>query len=774
MSTPPRPRFVISAKCLGPVFSLEGELTKNAQNLIFARNGTGKSFLARAFRYLDLYGQGNDIKDAARNLVSDESSDGRGEIRFSRGPHSMGELQLAKDGDDVRAQLSNTILHVFSEDFVHDELRQRMYEIDGEIENEISVDSENFKLRDAQEALAKAIQAEQDAFNALEKQLENEKVSELSGKAGISKHLREYRYLELPRLIERFTENPEPPEKSFAELLRDLDSLRSLPLEPAHPGSVNLVGAGDIDFGAMAESISRITSPSSVSETAKQKIEAHHNFFKAGITIVEEEHLTTCPFCEQDITIPDPKAIIDSYVAYFADAEEKHRSQLREFNNSLAAKESEIGLIEMNLVRQKSRFDGLKRYLPSKKDTDLNGGEELIRHARQAISSHMDVIQAKAQSLAVVQSLPVDNLIDAIAVLNETIQANNVKSDELTAAVEKADEERKALHRSACVAFEREFAIRLWSEFESLETLRDQAKTKRDELSALERLNPSAKARDRVAGTFELLLREFFGEKYLFDKENFRIKRGNREMARGPHRTLSEGEKTVIAFCYFVASIHRKVSANSDYQRLFLVFDDPVTSMSYDFVFAIAQTLKNLSISRQGEVSINPGQIDGHNYARPELLILTHSSYFFNISLTNRVVTDQAAFALYQEGDKHTLARLDAYVAPFQQQLRDVYETAHGREPHHGTGNAVRSVLEAVGRFCRPDKATSLTKFINFLAGEVGISLKSVLINSLCHGTYYEETPPPDDLKLACEETILVVEKYAPGQLEIIRSPAET
>ena len=131
----------------------------------------------------------------------------------------------------------------------------------------------------------------------------------------------------------------------------------------------------------------------------------------------------------------------------------------------------------------------------------------------------------------------------------------------------------------------------------------------------------------------------------MFDKELFILKRGDQEMARGPHRTLSDGEKTAIAFCYFVACVHLKVKANSDYKKLFLVFDDPVTSMSYDFVFSIAQALKNLSVSKQGEVSINPSVIDGNKKLRPNLLILTHSSYFFNISFTNRVVPESAAFA---------------------------------------------------------------------------------------------------------------------------------
>ena len=193
--------------------------------------------------------------------------------------------------------------------------------------------------------------------------------------------------------------------------------------------------------------------------------------------------------------------------------------------------------------------------------------------------------------------------------------------------------------------------------------------------------------------------------------------------------------------------------------------------MSHDFVFAIAQTLKNLNISDRGEVSLNPGLIDGNKHFRPELLILTHSSYFFNISLTNKVVVRNAAFALLSQKDEHVVTRLDKYVAPFQAQLKDIFDIAHGGESDHTTANAIRSVLEAIGRFCRPDKSGSLSEFVQYLAADQGINVKSILINSLCHGTYYEETLPPDDLRLACEETLLVVEKYAVGQLEILKVP---
>lgn len=769
MNTHAKPPFSISAKHLGPVFSLDGELTKNAQNLVFARNGMGKSFISRAFRYLDLHGQDKALDGAARNLVSDESTDGKGSFAFSRGADAMGTLQLEKTGDIAAAQVTDTIFHVFSEDFVQEELREQKYNLDGEIENKIAVDSTNIQLKDVQDALEKAKADEQTAAKALQDKFDSEKKSELIDKAGIRRQLREYGALSFEQLLENYPEKPVPPDQSFADILKDLDNLRAIPADPTYPQTVDPVETEDIDLEALAESLQRITSPSSVSEAIKKKIDAHHSFYEAGIAIVKDEHRKTCPFCEQGITAPDPKVIIDAYVDYFSNDEEKHKSELRRYYGALKHKEDALTLMETQLARQRSHYDALKRYVPSKKDAYLSDAEGAIKLARAAITAIRGLIEQKAGALSAAHSLPEEDLAARIIDLNKIIEDSNAKVAGLNRAVERSDDERKTLQRKACNVLKGEFAIRNWKEIEALRALRDATKKKAGELAALEKSSPSTDARSRVAETFELLLRVFFAEKYVFDRDRFVLKRGDHEMTRGPHRTLSDGEKTAIAFCYFIACVHRKVGANSDYRKLFLVFDDPVTSMSYDFVFEIAQTLKNLNISDQGEVSLNPGLIDGNKHLRPELLVLTHSSYFFNISLTNKVVGGNAAFALHSEKGVHKIAPLSKYVAPFQEQLKDICEIANGRDPDHATANAIRSVLEAIGRFCRPDKSGSLSDFVQHLAGEEGISVKSILINSLCHGTYYDETPPPDDLKLACDETLIVVEKYAPGQLQILK-----
>ena len=51
---------------------------------------------------------------------------------------------------------------------------------------------------------------------------------------------------------------------------------------------------------------------------------------------------------------------------------------------------------------------------------------------------------------------------------------------------------------------------------------------------------------------------------------------------------LSDGEKSILAFCFFLANIHGVVENESDYNRLFLVIDDPVSSMDFNYVYNVS------------------------------------------------------------------------------------------------------------------------------------------------------------------------------------------
>jgi wobble nucleotide-excising tRNase len=768
MSTTEKQKLRVSARFLGPVFSLDHELSDRDQNLIFARNGTGKSFLSRALRYLDQHGQKESIEDAPKNLVSDESADGKGEFTISRGAVALGGLRLDQHTNTVLASASDTIFHVFSEDFVHEELRQRGYAPNGEIDNTIALDSEIIKTKDAEEALKNAISDESEAAKKLNDAFDSSKDAELVAKARINRRLGEFRALELESYLPDTVTKPNTSSIMLSEIIQGLDAIKSLPADPQYPEVLSVMFVDDIDLGAITNSLEKETSPSSVSEEVKARIDAHREFYEKGVHLLGQVGNEKCPFCDQGVSSGDPKAVIDTYVQYFEAEEQKHKAELRKFWKALQEKESQVQRFSPKFATQKTRYDPLKRLIPSKKDTDLALGEQEITDACAALSDWKNIIESKAKSLSRNTEVPASDIKKCLEEVNRVIEENNTLIRELSTAIQRSDDERKKLQRDVCSAFSVGFARDNWANIEALRSLRTTVRERQAALSELAKDAPKTDGRERVAETFEMLLKSFFGDKYLFDKVNFVLRRGNHEMVRGPSRTLSDGEKTAIAFCYFIACAHRKVKSVTDYQRLFLVFDDPVTSMSYDYIYTIAQTLKNLSISTTGDISVNAGIIDGNSRPRPRLLILTHSSYFFNICFSNRIIKAEAAFSLQRHDEMHHLKSFKRYIAPFQDQLRDIISVSEGQDPDHTTANAIRSVLEAVGRFCRPDKP-ELTDFISFVAAEDGIELKSTLINSFSHGTFYDEVPSDEDILQACKDTLNVVEKYAFGQIAIIR-----
>jgi hypothetical protein len=769
MSTPPKPALHLKATCLGPVAKLDAPLSKNARNMIYARNGTGKSFITRALRYLDLHVQQSDISDAAFNLVSEEAVDGRGSFSLTQGTATIGSLSLDNSNSSVTASCPDRIFHVFSDDFVHAELRQNEYELDGDIESEITLDQENIDTKDAEKMLESIQKDSAKSRLQLQSLLETKKSEELVGKASINRQLREYRDIGVDRLI-ALTEQPPLPERTFKTVLGDLDALKAIPADPEYPTEQSRIVIEPEGLRAVDALLSQITSPSTVSDHIKTLLESNPKFFETGLEMLEHGTDDDCPFCKQSVAHPPAKDRIELYLAYFADAEGKHKAELRSAWSDVKALRSMVGGRVASIAKEALKFEALRKLVPSQRSVVLPDISAAANSLDAAFEAYLQAIQTKGTSPSSEVSAPDHDIFGHLEKLNHHIDA----FAKLSAAVRQSDDERKSLHREACLVFSLEFSHSNWSEIAAINLLGQEAAAAEAELAALKKSQVSASVKDRVAQTFELLISSFFGTKYSFDRSAFVLRRESKKMARGASRTLSDGEKTAIAFCYFLACAHKKVKQTSDYAKLFFVFDDPITSMSYDFVFSIAQTLKNMSISNSGEFSINPADIGPAR--KPELLILTHSSYFYNICVTNRVIEKEAAFFLYKAGNEHKLANRAKYAAPFEEHLKEIVEVHGGREANHTTGNAVRCVLEAIGRFCHPDKSETLSEFIKFLAGEENFIIKSVLINNLSHGTYYDETPSPEELKEACGEAILIVERYARGQLELVRlmSPTST
>ena len=96
--------------------------------------------------------------------------------------------------------------------------------------------------------------------------------------------------------------------------------------------------------------------------------------------------------------------------------------------------------------------------------------------------------------------------------------------------------------------------------------------------------------------------------------EEYKLKRPHQDLAK--FETLSEGEKTVISFLYFLELCKGRQSKDEVKGKKIIVIDDPISSLSHMYIFNIAQLIKQNFFNQKD------------NYE--QIFILTHNLYFFH------------------------------------------------------------------------------------------------------------------------------------------------
>ena len=91
------------------------------------------------------------------------------------------------------------------------------------------------------------------------------------------------------------------------------------------------------------------------------------------------------------------------------------------------------------------------------------------------------------------------------------------------------------------------------------------------------------------------------------------------QLARDSHsqnvfRSLSEGEKTLISFLYFIERCNGTLDPTKSTIEKAVVIDDPISSLSHIYVFNIGQFIKREFVN---------------NPSYSQVIVLTHSLYFF-------------------------------------------------------------------------------------------------------------------------------------------------
>ena len=300
MNAIPKTRLSIKVQHIGPIMKLCQSLSDRKQNLIFARNGMGKSFIARALRLLDQSAISSvDQSRIPDLLVSEEAPNGHGNFSLYEGGVCIGSFELDTNAKTVRLSQPQYIFHVFSEDYVNEQIRNKLEHLDGEITHQIIIGKENAELDEKENELSDKdtqFNEKKEAINKLFSETRQKHQADFA----INASLGSFRQLNPDKFFEPSPFKSDKGAALLSDLLSQYNRFKSLPSNPRLPKSLEINDLG-LNAEDLQATLSRIISPSSVANEFKQKIISDQIFFEKGLFLYKAKP-TECPFCTQSMS----------------------------------------------------------------------------------------------------------------------------------------------------------------------------------------------------------------------------------------------------------------------------------------------------------------------------------------------------------------------------------------------------------------------------------------------------------------------------------------
>ncbi|HHM6954899.1 AAA family ATPase [Pseudomonas aeruginosa] len=478
---------------------------------------------------------------------------------------------------------------------------------------------------------------------------------------------------------------------------------------------------------------------------------------KQGIPLHKEKR-DTCAFCRQNLP-HDIWQVLDSHFSKeSSDLESSIDGCLTSISNAIdaisglvtltgdmfyseerAAYELSKKALDEELAIYKQDLEALQAALEARKrslfQTFATPGTS---HTPEAIQKHVDAIndlitqsngrtktleKDKGAARDALRLTDVASFVSAINYDTELSRIAGLKTDFETAATAFTEAEKEVTHREAKVV-----------------QLRGQQK---DERKGAEKVNS--------------LLNHFFGHDgiKLEAKDNAERTAVKFEVTRDGKSAynLSEGECSLIAFCYFIAKLEEPESKGKE---LIIYIDDPISSLDGNHIFFMFSLIESL-------IAKPVKNTDGSNgYRYKQLFISTHNldflKYLKRLSIPRKKVPagegktksieDSEHFMVERNGAFSNImlmpAYLKDYITEFNYLFHQIYKCRNqdvardNHEPFYGFGNNLRKFLEAFLFFKYPyhdDKNDALERIKKFFGEEdaAAIALVNRLNNEFSH-----------------------------------------
>jgi wobble nucleotide-excising tRNase len=480
----------------------------------------------------------------------------------------------------------------------------------------------------------------------------------------------------------------------------------------------------------------------------------------------------SCGFCGNLIS----QSLWAKLDAHFSKESEELRSEIKTKIGKL--EQAKINLSDF-LTLSKDRFysqfhalfDALEREWSSNIKTFSKNIDKIISDLSER---EKDIF--KERELSDVTDIS-ENISETIININKIIKNNNLKTTTLRSDQDKA---RVSLRLSEIVKFldSIEYKASI-SEIEKLEGEVEEAKKNKlavhRKVEALneERRTLEAQSKDESKGA-ELVnrhLTHFFGHselKLVAEGEapniRFRIIRENVYA-----NNLSEGECSLISFCYFIAKMEDELKDELNSEKLIIYIDDPISSLDSNHIFFMFSLIESIIAKPQKycQLFISTHNLDFLKYLKQ----LTFPTY--KTQPNSKAKADKAQYLIERKSKSKTIIKeapeyLKKYITEFNYLFYQIYTCSNAdlQEIEHNFqynfGNNMRKFLEAYLFYKYPSNKLSFDQRIKkYLDNDdVAYTLVKRVINEFSHlEDNFDRSLEPIDVNVIQSVSIAVMTK---------------
>lgn len=502
------------------------------------------------------------------------------------------------------------------------------------------------------------------------------------------------------------TQTPQPTPLSEADKEK-LHKQKELQAKP----SIRKISVGLPDLSVEQRQVSKLLQQSVASqiidELANDTVVG--DWVQKGLPLHQGERKSdTCRFCGN----PFPSERRSALEAHFNDAFATFQNNLEQAIGRIKRQQEDLDAIAFP---DESRFYD---HLLDEAGRAILGAKDSIQPVKRALQDLQVLLENKKakpfESMAMEneqsRDLPVTiDLRNAVEAVNGVISKHEETTQNLNSEI-----------RQACKALERDYVRDAQEKYDELSQAATEA-----EASLTEARQKPTKLQDKI-GTIERQIvehrrpaEELNRELHAYlgrDELHLEIKDTGYTLTRAGNTAthLSEGERTAIAFLYFLKSLADK---GFDSTKGIVVIDDPVSSLDANALFSAFGYMKERT---------------KHCH---QLFILTHNFAFFrqvknwfhHLKGQNKKKLEQRPARFYTllasiiNGDRSaTLVTIDPLLEKYESEyhflFRQVYDVAHAAAPaaelaqYYGMPNIARRLIETFLAYRFPDSSGDLVK----------------------------------------------------------------